>query len=406
MRAERLLVVSPGVPHRSQGASSVLFYHYIKYLRDAGFPILNVLLCDPLHEPEEYESILASYRQELEVPGRFEVAVCRSQGFIRRSPFAIRLDVGGLEPLKERTDAFKPDIALCFDLMSAWAAQAVGTQGPRIAWLGDLNFRTGWYHALYGFRENPIMAVKVPLAWLRGHLWRRIYQEVLGDLEAVIVSSKSSEHQLARLGISSRYLPYPWPNEPASESAPRSRPTELPTFILFGNLAALGSRSALHFFIRKLHPKLIEHWGQGGFRIRIAGTRDLPGWARKALEDRQECEFIGFESNLDRLLASCHAMLAPIDVPVGNRSRIVTAMAKGCLVIAHKNAALGNPDLVDGMTCYLAGTAEEFVDCMDAAVKDRRRGEEIVGRAHEVYDRNFRPEVASEMLLKVLEEVI
>jgi len=404
MTGERLLIISPGVPHKSEGASSVLFYHYIEQLKNAGFRILNALLCDPIHEPGEYQRVLATYRQELESAGQFDIRVVRSRGFIRRGPLSIRLDTKSLQPLKEPVEAFMPDIVLCFDLMSAWVARALNCRGTSVAWLGDLNFQTGLYHALYGSRERPILALKIPVEWFRALLWRRIYRRVLSGFKAVIVSSKSSEDQLARIGIKCRYLPYPWPNLRTSDSTSGSETGATPTFVFFGNLAALGSRSALHFLIRKLYPKLVERWGHGGFRILIAGTGGLPGWALRAMKARPECEVLGFEENLDGLLASCHAMLAPIAVPVGNRSRIVTAMAKGSLVIAHKNAAMGNPDLVDGETCYLAGTADEFVDRMKSAVTDPTRNAQIVDRARQVYNSRFRPEAAFQMLLQVLNE--
>jgi glycosyltransferase involved in cell wall biosynthesis len=405
MTGERLLIISPGVPHKSEGASSVLFYHYIEQLKNAGFRILNTLLCDPIHEPGDYLRVLATYHQELESPGRFDIRVVRSRGFIRRSPLTIRLDTKSLRPLNEHVQTFRPEIVLCFDLMSAWAARALNCPGASIAWLGDLNFQTGWYHALYGSRENPLLAVKIPVEWLRSLLWRRIYRRVLSGFKAVIVSSRSSEDQLARIGIPACYLPYPWPNLQTGDGSSGRATGAMPTFVFFGNLAALGSRSALHFLIRKLYPKSVERWGQGGFRIRIAGTSDLPGWARRAVEGKREVEFIGFQEDLDGLLASCHAMLAPIAVPVGNRSRIVTALAKGSLVIAHRNAALGNPDLVDGETCYLAGTADEFVDRMELAATDPARTAQIVDRARGVYNSRFRPEAAFQMLLQVLDEV-
>jgi glycosyltransferase involved in cell wall biosynthesis len=85
----------------------------------------------------------------------------------------------------------------------------------------------------------------------------------------------------------------------------------------------------------------------------------------------------------------------PIDVPVGNRSRILTAMAMRSLVIAHANTALGNPDLVDGETCYLAADAKGFVEAMVAAVDDPARREAVVDRALRCYRERFHPERAT-----------
>jgi glycosyltransferase involved in cell wall biosynthesis len=92
----------------------------------------------------------------------------------------------------------------------------------------------------------------------------------------------------------------------------------------------------------------------------------------------------------------------PIDVPVGNRSRILTAMAMRALVIAHANTALGNPALVDGETCYLASDAEGFVRAMAEAVDNPVRRMTIIDRAFRCYDQRFRPERATSRLAERL----
>ena len=72
-------------------------------------------------------------------------------------------------------------------------------------------------------------------------------------------------------------------------------------------------------------------------------------------------------------------MLAPIAVPVGNRSRILTTMSMGALVIAHANTVLGNPDLVSGKNCLLARSPEDFAKHMTATFKESELGKSIGG---------------------------
>jgi glycosyltransferase involved in cell wall biosynthesis len=119
-----------------------------------------------------------------------------------------------------------------------------------------------------------------------------------------------------------------------------------------------------------------------------------------AIADKPEIQQLGFVDDLAGVLATCHAALAPIDVPVGNRSRILTAMALRGLVIAHSNTALGNPDLVDGKTCYLAGDAAGFASAMAAAVDDPARREAIIERAFRCYGERFHPERATARLAR------
>ena len=152
--------------------------------------------------------------------------------------------------------------------------------------------------------------------------------------------------------------------------------------------------------IEKLYPRLLRLWGSGGFQILIAGSRQLTPWAEREIADRPEFKYLGFVDDLDSLMSSCHAVIVPIDVPVGNRSRIVTAMAKGTLIIAHKNTSLGNPDLIDGVTCYLARNANQFAQRMQQAVECPRQVEDIISNARHCYERRFHPDIAAEMLVK------
>jgi hypothetical protein len=98
-------------------------------------------------------------------------------------------------------------------------------------------------------------------------------------------------------------------------------------------------------------------------------------------------------------MAQCHAVIAPISVPVGNRSRILTAMAKGAVVVAHENAAMGNPDLIDGETCYLARSPAEFIERMKRSFLDERASQQIIDRARACYNTRFHPDIAAASLI-------
>jgi hypothetical protein len=134
----------------------------------------------------------------------------------------------------------------------------------------------------------------------------------------------------------------------------------------------------------------------------LAGRGALPDWVLATIADKPEFQLLGFVEDLAGALANCHAVLAPIDVPVGNRSRILTAMALRGLVIAHANTALGNPDLVDGESCYLASDAPGFAAGMAAAIDDPARRDTLIDRAFRCYDEHYRPDrAASRVALRV-----
>jgi len=398
-RRRRLAVVVPGVPHPSCGASVVLFYQYLRAIRDAGYEALNALV---MQGTGADEGAVDFYRREIRADSTFSVRTHTVEPVFSACRFTVEHRTRDLGPLRKEIEEFAPDAVVAFDLVCASVVSGV-TGVRKIAWLGDLLFDSQWYNYLYTVREKPATLRWLPYALVQRCAWRRLYRRLLCDFDRVIVSSKSSERRLAALGLNSEYLPYPWPNKGViDDDTPRTLADE-PRFFFFGTLVALGSRSSLHFLLDRLYPRLIRCWGRGGFRIDIAGRERLPAWFGDRLRDTPEIRYLGFVDDLDRVLARCHAVLAPVSVPVGNRSRILTAMAKRVLVIAHANTALANPDLVDGETCWLAHTTDEFVQRMVSAVNDRERSRRIIDSAQAAYCRHFDPAVAAPAIVDVIE---
>jgi glycosyltransferase involved in cell wall biosynthesis len=304
---------------------------------------------------------------------------------------------------------FHPHVMVCFDLLSAWLA-ATTSDFVKLAWLGDLNSQTYWYNALYGVKERTIHPSKIVpylgLIWAQCRMWKRIYRDVLSRMSSIIVSSKSSEKILKSWGLQAKYLPYPWPKGSVSVSTEGKKILKKPTFLFLGSLKGLGSRSAFHFMIRRLYPRLVDLWGNHGFEIIVAGRGGLYEWVEEELKRRPEFRYIGFAEDIEEVMNSCHAVVVPIDVPVGNRSRIITAMANRTLVIAHANTALANPELLDGKTCLLARNVEEFVQKMKEAASASSRILQIVEGGGRVYDENFQPAAACNLFIEEVNKIL
>ena len=394
-RKQKVVIVAPGIPHPSDGASTVLFYHYIDGFRRAGFDILLALLLqDDNSSPEQ----LADLKERFPETEAFRIFPCYEKRFVRSSRFAHRLQCQRLSELKNVVSAFQPDSVFCLDFLSAWVAGQFDIR-RKVVWLGDLNFQSYWYNSVYAWKEGTARPWHLVWSVFQAYSWKRLYGRVLRNFDKIVVSSKSSERALEKLNLNSCYLGYPWPNQ--CETFPKSnRIGEHPTFLFFGTLGALGSRSAFQFLVNDIYPLAVREFGNDGFRIKVCGRGSLSGWAEAALQGKSEFEVLGFVENLNKLFAHSHALITPIDVPVGNRSRIVTAMASRLLVVAHENTALGNPDLVDGETCYLAKTPSQFVKKMRTACHDSEQNSVIVENAYRVYEKKFDPKAAVAALLE------
>ena len=393
------MVVSAGVPHPTQGASVVLFFLYVEALRQAGFEVVHLVL---LERGKATEEQLRRY-QELASGRGWRVATIWSERFVRSTLWSHRLDPAATNALRESLVAFRPDILVCLDLLPAWLS-AGNAEMPRVVWLGDLNFQSFAYNGYYGWREGEIGLRTLLSSLLQAAAWLPIYRRAMAGAESILVASKSSEAALFWLGLRAAYAAYPWPAS-APQARPASRSDEVPTFLFCGHLRGLGSRSALHLLLDGIYPRLRQRLGERRFRIVLCGRTPLPDWAQASTATKPEVEYLGFVEDLEALMASCHALLAPIQAPVGNRSRIVTAMAHRLLVIAHPSTACGNPDLVNGETCYLARRAGTFVTRIERSLERPDEVSAIVGRAQEVYRRRFAPGVATARLVSEVERL-
>lgn len=397
--SRRISVMMAGLPHPSRGASSVLFYWYIHALKSAGYELQVV----PLLPAGKDIAVLTEFANALSSISTAHNSTVQIHPVEHALPILAETRFG----VRENTctaatgaiQAFNPDVILAFDLDAAAIARGIRTS-LRIVWLGDLHFDGGWYHFLYGLRENPLTLRYLAYAIARRIQWRATYARILDTSDVVIASSASSVPKLSALGITSEYQPYPWPSDGPTQD--RILPAQ-PTFLFFGSLVGLGSRSSFHFLFSQIFPLLEQRWG-GAFEILISGRETLPAWVAKEIKKRPQIRYLGFVENIDDVLSKIHGIIAPIDVPVGNRSRILTALAKQVPVIAHANVALGNPGLVDGETCLLAKDGRGFADRMIQAAEDPISLDAMRQRGETLYLDHFSPRVAADQLVRTIEQ--
>jgi glycosyltransferase involved in cell wall biosynthesis len=144
----------------------------------------------------------------------------------------------------------------------------------------------------------------------------------------------------------------------------------------------------------------MRKFGRGNFRIKIFGRGELPFFATKIVAENIEFESLGFVPDLNHVLSGCHALIAPIEAPVGNRSRILTALANGLPVIAHTNTTLGNPDLISGINCCLGRNADEMLEHFYTLLNDHDYADRIAENGRQLYLDKFHPLVACKALLQ------
>jgi hypothetical protein len=393
---KRLVLIIPCLPHPTDGASVVLYYWYAYALRHAGYQIVNLLI---LNNDKEVQGV-TEYSQSIREADDFQIKfiICNNPVITTKWKGPQRVNDYLVQQVAKVIDDHAPEVLVCFDFISAWATTQCKSK-TRLTWLGDLNFQSYFYHGVYALERREF---RNAIVWfLRSYQWKKCYVAALRDQNKIIVSSGSSESHIKKLGLSARYLPYPWPVE---DALPRS-PGQIPTLAFFGTLGALGSLSSFRVLTNEIYPRLLDKYGKGNFIIRIFGRGELPETTAKIINTHKEFKVLGFVPDLRATLAECHAMIAPVEAPVGNRSRILTGLALNIPVIAHINTSLGNPDLKSGINCFLGNTAEEMSMHFFNLVDSLEYGNSIAEAGRKLYFEKFHPLIACKLLLREISEL-
>jgi len=395
----KVLFINERIPSPDKrGAALVVFDSYIQRTLAAGHEVLHVVFS------EAYDSLDSDWAEYLDRMGDFP----DSHFLLEKVPLELRKTLVGKnrgsvrlsESIQSTMSSFGADVTVCFDIESLGFAR-LASLIPSVVWLGDLAFQVHFHHFLEDTRRKPLERVKrFPRSLLVSCLWLLHYCRALQGIPTVIVCAKSSELALASAGLRSHYLPFPWPQLP-NWNLPVDR-FEAPTFLFFGSLSGLGSKSGIDFLAEEVLPALKINSHLHGARILLAGFHSPESLPAK-LSDSANVIPIGYVEDLADIMARCHAVIFPIEVPVGNRTRIITAMSAGHAIIAHRNVALGNPDLIDGKNCLLASSGQEFVHHMEAAFKGSAAVAELGPSARETYLQFFSPEVAGDAFIREME---
>ena len=142
----------------------------------------------------------------------------------------------------------------------------------------------------------------------------------------------------------------------------------------------------------------------GNFTLYICGNFSLEKKLFIKLKKLKAIQYLGFQKNIQEIALRCHACLFPIDVPVGNRSRIVTSLASYWPVIAHKNVSLGNPALKSGLNCFLANNIKEFKNFSLKIFENNDLSKKIAMNGFKTYNKTFEPSFALKLFKKFINE--
>lgn len=390
MIKKKVLIVTVGdLPSKNEGASTVLFFYYINFFLNNAYKVYLLSFQEKKNKQNiTHTSFVKKFIKKKNLIFN-KVVLDKIYNSNKYNFFFKGINTSDFSTeIKEKILKFNPDEVFALDIAAVSFVNKLFLPTKKLyAWLGDLNFSTTYYHYYYDLKFNYKKIFKLPFIFYLIHKWKIFYKENLNKFKILSGSNTNLSH-LKKINIKSIYLPYPWPKQ---FSYLKINKFKKPSFIFFGNLQGLGSKSAVNNLLNKIYPSYTKVWGENGFTIYICGFFNLDKNILNKINNLKNIKYLGFKKNINKIALKCHACLFPIDVPLGNRSRIVTALANRWPIIAHKNVGLGNPDLKSDYNCLLAKNDNQFIVFSKKIFRYTNLSKKITKNGFKTYNKKFKP---------------
>jgi glycosyltransferase involved in cell wall biosynthesis len=173
-----------------------------------------------------------------------------------------------------------------------------------------------------------------------------------------------------------------------------------------GRLEGTANRFGLEYLGRELLPALRRRMKPGSFRVEIFGAATLHPRIAEHLTG-PDVVVRGFVPDIDAAILSAPVFLCTNNATpfkVGH-TRYLLAWSLGACVVAHRDAALSMPEIIDGKNALLGDDADGLADAIARAAADRALCRKIGEGGWETYRTLFRAEsVAPEIVERLRAE--
>lgn len=378
----KMCFVCDAFPNRDVGASCRVYFEYINFFLIKGYHVTLIYF----GEKEKVENLFKNKN--------IQIFKLQSAEHLIPNRFSIIKRLNVYKKIERIVKTNKCDLILGFDIIAI--SQIIKIEGiKKVGWLGDLRFLTNMYNFYYSILEDPYNLRHIFYNFYQNLLLKKFYETNLKYLDKVIVSSDSSVNELKKIRITSEFLPYPW----SEKFKIQNTQIKKPTFLFFGNLSGLGSRSSIQEIIHKIYPSMIECFGKKEFEILIGGKNFEKSFLSKInLKNFPEIRYLGFIKDIGKIASKCNAFIFPGQVPIGNRCRLLTCLSSGILLIASKSVTLGNSFLKHNFNSLIANNNKEFIKYMNLSLKNKSKLSFLIRNGKKTFEDNYYPKQASKKL--------
>lgn len=289
------------------------------------------------------------------------------------------------------------DAVISFD--SGWAMALAGIDKPVFRLIEDPIQGRMAYGEITSF-FNPIFWKRKIQFWsINSGLFFRWLKKKFGGKPVYIFSKHDGELYL-KYGIDCRYFRTFTPKKEKRQKPVRQLGKLIALHI--GALETTGSMNMIDYLADDLFPELAKL----PFEIEIRFVGRAKEENIRALTEKKypniKIVFLGYVESLEKEINNADLFFSPMKYPIGVRTRVITALSYGLLVLTDKTVSLGAPELIDGRDVIYADNAEETRQALERAYNNPDWLDRIGENGRQAWEKLYRPEANISQILKKL----
>lgn len=207
---------------------------------------------------------------------------------------------------------------------------------------------------------------------------RDLHQVLEAGIVAGFVKSHTND-MVKRTGVSVTACPLAYPDWGLRQGFPNAH-----QFLLLGNMNSAHTRYGLRFFFDEVWPAWSKSVKLRQTTVRVVGGGKLPeNFLLPPPHD--QLKWIGFAPSLEEEWNMATAMLVPVPLEQGTRTRVIEAWCRGVPVIAHPSAEKGIPEMCPEENYLAATNSNEWLEAVLRVEKEASLVEKLSARGRETY---------------------
>ncbi len=376
------LIICNSIPEYSVGASSSVYFKYIESLLKIS-DNLEILIVDD--KIKNINDRIENLKTELSSPNNLNVKHLKSNTKLSYLPWESNFFIYRFFRRRISIEE-KFDNLICFDIETGFL-NIDCKANSKILWLGDLHFELEWFNYIESNNHSFYNSLKMYFLFLNKLI---SYKIINNKFNKIICCSMSAQIRLNKIGVKAVFKPFPYPSLKRTSLHKFSEVKEK-KFLFYGNLIGSGSQSGLKFLFNEILPAARKIWGVNNFQIIIGGRTKLPETYNTYFQSYPELSYVGYIKDLKETLSMFTALLIPISLPLGNRTRVLDGLSFGIPVVGHVSLNKGNPFLLNGVNCLLASNGLEFINMLNKLCEDNVLYDSIINNGIKTYELTYDP---------------